>query len=1841
MMGNLYARRRGASRLSLAVLVSVLAALTCAASASAEATFDYSFGSAGTGGGQFNNPAAIDQNASTGNLYIADRFNNRIQELDEDGKFLRAWGYDVVASGVDNKPFIDEIQRVTVKAVAGTYTLTYGGETTTPLDFDADAATVQAALNALPAISGTGSVSVTGGPGDAEGTNPFVITFAGGLAQSDREQIVIDRSQLASAVGTVLECSPTAFWATQDGHLDFQWLRDGQPIVGATSPTYTTAADDTAKAVQCEVTAWHEQFAPYPKTRGTNSEYTVVGSIPATMPPVPPAEIAPPSVVSGDLDSPGEGGTLKCDAGAWGNSPTTYTYQWFFSPRTPEAFTAPITTASTSDELTLTEDDVSKRVLIQCKVTATNAGGTTVKWSNHTNTNPRPPSAGLNGFETPLVTVKFPNGTSGVSTQQNGGPVFETCKAGTDDVCKEGVAGPGLGQFDRPRGIAVDNSPGGDGAIYVGDDKNYRVQKLSKDGDPIFEIGFGVNQTTGGNFCSVASGDDCYTSRTASCQTAPCPLADLSPGAFGGWPDFNQGWDELGSTVAVDEHTGNLYVIDTSEGERPWEPRIQAFDSSGGFVGQARLPRPISPVYPTTVAVDSKSQVLATMAVDFRRPVEIFQPSEFTPEGTQKGFAERNQVNEPGTSMHISNDPSSDKFWILDRNDSDFNVFGPGEPKHICGPPESGNTAPRRGLLAYDSEGHLFDCTVPQGPGAITSATGMTVSRDGSRAYVVVGRGRPGEPTVIKVFRLPQPDLPSAEGGFVDGVTEHSATFHGEAAPGFLATETGFEYGTEPCTTPGACTKLPVGKIYGLKMQDFELPFEGLKANTKYYYRVVATNELGTVAGPERTFTTYRFIDLVNDKCANVLARKQTRTAGALDCRAYELASAGFAGGYDVTSDLAPGQTPFEGFPAATGKVLYSVQDGGIPGTGKPTNRGPDPYVAVRDEATEKWVTRYVGIPSDMNALSPPFSSTPADGDSLLETFAFAGPDICDPCFGDGSSGIPVRMPDGSLIQGMEGDPSAEPVGYARKHLSDDGSHLVFGSEVPLADGGLSGEISIYDRHLETGEIHVVSKTPGGETMEEEGEEIGILDISSDGSRILFGKLVSKDAAGRHWRLYMNVGDSDQSIELTPGTTSGVLYNGMSSDGTQAYFSTRDQLAGDSDESADIFRADVPTSGTATVNLVSGEPSDSCDPAGLPSDWNVPSGAGKCDAVGLAGGAGVAADGTAYFLSPQLLDGSEGEEGAVNLYVVRPGETSPSFVATIDGPALKPVPAPAHPVEDPDLITGLSKPEALAIDQDNGSIYVEEVESNSVSRWTATGAAENFTAGPNAGTNEITGQEFLGEGLGQIAVDSSGGLMDGNLYTTAVFAGVVKAYSNTGALLGELSGHNLPCGVAVENSTGAVYVAEGGAQQITRYMPTSAPSPGLSSANFSVTQIKIEALACQLSVDNEGRVYASGPFNGTTRRYLASEFEATPQTREGVAVQTASSTHMTSVDPSNGELHVDTGSKVMLFDSAGSKFKEYGEGSVGGYGGIAVNGGEGPGQTARAHHAYAVNGGNIVEFGLEPDTYEPVEEPTVVHAVKDHDNHYWSDFQTSANSRYALFLSRQVSLTPGYDNGGFRMIHRFDSETGETACVSCIPTEARPSADAALPSRGSGIANGGAAFFNSLDPLVPRDTNQKLDAYEWSPPRAGTGGCDVATGCQALISTGYSSFPSSMLSVSDDGVDAFFFTREVLVPDDHNGQTMKIYDARIGGGFFKLPASPPCAASDECHGPSSQAAPPLGITAPDHRRSGNWKKQCKKRFVLKKGKCVKKNKNKKKRHNKKKRRKQGKRAAGQGKGGNR
>ncbi len=137
----------------------------------------------------------------------------------------------------------------------------------------------------------------------------------------------------------------------------------------------------------------------------------------------------------------------------------------------------------------------------------------------------------------------------------------------------------------------------------------------------------------------------------------------------------------------------------------------------------------------------------------------------------------------------------------------------------------------------------------------------------------------------------------------------------------------------------------------GKQYQSVSTLVDGLSPDTLYHYRVVGTNNVGS-GNASATFHTFAFTPSFVDPCPNAHVRQQTGASLLLDCRAYELASASNTGGYDVESDLVAGQMPFGGYPNATNpsQLLYGVHNGGIPGTGNPTNNGVDPYVATRTD---------------------------------------------------------------------------------------------------------------------------------------------------------------------------------------------------------------------------------------------------------------------------------------------------------------------------------------------------------------------------------------------------------------------------------------------------------------------------------------------------------------------------------------------------------------------------------------------------------------------------------------------------------------------------------------------------------------------------------------------------------------------------------------------------------------------------------------------------------------------------------------------------------------------------
>lgn len=83
----------------------------------------------------------------------------------------------------------DEVQSVQIAATGGNFKLEFEGAVTGELSFNATAAQVASALASLTVVPAARDLVVTGGPGDASGTSPYVVTFTHALGGSDVGQL--------------------------------------------------------------------------------------------------------------------------------------------------------------------------------------------------------------------------------------------------------------------------------------------------------------------------------------------------------------------------------------------------------------------------------------------------------------------------------------------------------------------------------------------------------------------------------------------------------------------------------------------------------------------------------------------------------------------------------------------------------------------------------------------------------------------------------------------------------------------------------------------------------------------------------------------------------------------------------------------------------------------------------------------------------------------------------------------------------------------------------------------------------------------------------------------------------------------------------------------------------------------------------------------------------------------------------------------------------------------------------------------------------------------------------------------------------------------------------------------------------------------------------------------------------------------------------------------------------------------------------------------------------------------------------------------------------------------
>ena len=109
-------------------------------------------------------------------------------------------------AGVDA---VNEVQTLTatVALTAGTYTLTFDGETTSAIDWDADESVIELALESLDSVpQGEATVAVGSGTWPLI-TSTLTITFSGTLAGADHGLITVDEGSLTGDI-TVTETTP-------------------------------------------------------------------------------------------------------------------------------------------------------------------------------------------------------------------------------------------------------------------------------------------------------------------------------------------------------------------------------------------------------------------------------------------------------------------------------------------------------------------------------------------------------------------------------------------------------------------------------------------------------------------------------------------------------------------------------------------------------------------------------------------------------------------------------------------------------------------------------------------------------------------------------------------------------------------------------------------------------------------------------------------------------------------------------------------------------------------------------------------------------------------------------------------------------------------------------------------------------------------------------------------------------------------------------------------------------------------------------------------------------------------------------------------------------------------------------------------------------------------------------------------------------------------------------------------------------------------------------------------------------------------------------------------------
>jgi DNA-binding beta-propeller fold protein YncE len=380
-----------------------------------------------------------------------------------------------------------------------------------------------------------------------------------------------------------------------------------------------------------------------------------------------------------------------------------------------------------------------------------------------------------------------------------------------------GTEGSGAGQFVHPAGIATD----AEGDVFVVDKGNDRVEKFDSEGKYLSQFG--------------------------------------SPGSGNG--QFN------GPTgIAVSSARGRILVADTGN------HRVQVFNLQGQFqevlgvkeggpLLQANL------VTPTGVAFFGTGQkvLVADPGIEGNRGALL----EFTEAGTEghHGMALLHYPENQGVDAVATT--SSGNIWITTNQNKVLLLTQTGEQTVTrleapgSGPGQLGDPAG----IALDPSSQVGNFyVVERGNGRVQQFSSLLspqlLSSFGAGQFaspegIAVGAGSiyVSDTAHSRISIWHQVRQPEVTTGATTGIGRTSATLTGTVAPEGASTSYRFEYG--PTAAYGSSVPVPEGALgSGFTSVTVSVVLNGLKPESVYHYRLVATNPEGTSYGADRELAT-------------------------------------------------------------------------------------------------------------------------------------------------------------------------------------------------------------------------------------------------------------------------------------------------------------------------------------------------------------------------------------------------------------------------------------------------------------------------------------------------------------------------------------------------------------------------------------------------------------------------------------------------------------------------------------------------------------------------------------------------------------------------------------------------------------------------------------------------------------------------------------------------------------------------------------------------------------------------------------------------------------------------